>query len=67
MGGRFALSDDSHSTDQVGLNYSKVLAFMENTGITHIHCFTSKTDNSFHTTTVKAIPIEELKKHRFFT
>ncbi|THZ16613.1 histidinol phosphatase [Aureobasidium pullulans] len=45
-GGRFALSDDSHATSQVGLNFSKVLSFVENTGIEEIHYFTPKTDNN---------------------
>lgn len=66
MGGRFALSDDSHATDQVGLNFQKVLSFIESTGIDQVYCFTSKTDNSFDTSSVKTIPLDQLKKHKFF-
>ncbi|THV96067.1 histidinol phosphatase [Aureobasidium pullulans] len=65
-GGRFALSDDSHATSQVGLNFSKVLSFVENTGIEEIHYFTPKTDNSFDTSSTKSVSLEQLKKHKFF-
>lgn len=66
MGGRFALSDDSHATDQVGLNYKKVLSFVESTGIDQVYCFVSHTDNSFDTSSVKSISLDDLKKHKFF-
>ncbi|KAI4723530.1 histidinol phosphatase [Aureobasidium sp. EXF-10727] len=66
-GGRFALSDDSHATSQVGLNFSKVLSFLESTGIDQVYHFTSKTDNSFDTSSVKAVSLDQLKKHKFFT
>ncbi|KEQ73647.1 histidinol-phosphatase [Aureobasidium namibiae CBS 147.97] len=66
-GGRFALSDDSHATSQVGLNFSKVLAFIESTGIDQVYEFTSKTDNSFDTSSVKSVSLDQLKKHKFFT
>lgn len=39
MGGRFTLSDDSHATDQVGLNYHRVLDFLEAVGIKELHYF----------------------------
>lgn len=37
MGGRFCLSDDSHGTAQVGLNYHRVLSFIEKTGIQEVY------------------------------
>ncbi|KAI5285545.1 histidinolphosphatase [Ascosphaera aggregata] len=37
MGGRFCLSDDSHGTAQIGLNYHRVLAFIEKTGINEVY------------------------------
>jgi histidinol-phosphatase (PHP family) len=66
-GGRFALSDDSHATSQVGLNFQKVLSFLESTGIDKVYHFTSKTDNSFDTSSVKSVSLDQLKKHKFFT
>ncbi|KAG9518789.1 histidinol-phosphatase, partial [Aureobasidium melanogenum] len=65
-GGRFALSDDSHATSQVGLNFSKVLSFLESTSISQVYYFTSKTDNSFDTSFVKSVSLDQLKKHKFF-
>ncbi|KAI5254339.1 histidinol phosphatase [Aureobasidium subglaciale] len=65
-GGRFALSDDSHATSQVGLNFSKVLSFIESTGIDKVYFLTSKTDNSFDTSSAKPLSLDQLKKHKFF-
>ncbi|KAG9947786.1 histidinol-phosphatase, partial [Aureobasidium melanogenum] len=65
-GGRFALSDDSHATSQVGLNFSKVLSFLESTGISQVYHFISKSDNSFDTSTAKSVSLDQLKKHKFF-
>lgn len=36
-GGRFCLSDDSHSLKQVGLNYGKVLDYVESLGVQHLY------------------------------
>ncbi|RPB26027.1 histidinol phosphate phosphatase H [Terfezia boudieri ATCC MYA-4762] len=36
-GGRFCLSDDSHGASQVGLNYDKLLFYVESLGIENIH------------------------------
>jgi hypothetical protein len=35
--GRFTLSDDSHSLDQVGLNYSRVLKTIHKAGISQLY------------------------------
>lgn len=37
LGGRFCLSDDSHGIDQVGLNFHRVLDFVETVGISTLH------------------------------
>ncbi|KAF2201555.1 histidinol phosphate phosphatase H [Delitschia confertaspora ATCC 74209] len=37
MRGRFTMSDDSHSTDQVGTNYTRLLGFIRDTGIQEIY------------------------------
>jgi len=44
-----------------------VLAFIESTGIDQVYEFTSKTDNSFDTSSVKSVSLDQLKKHKFFT
>lgn len=36
MGGRFTLSDDSHSVGQVGLNFARVMESVKRAGITHL-------------------------------
>ncbi|KAF2423472.1 histidinol-phosphatase [Tothia fuscella] len=37
--GRFTLSDDSHSLDQIGFNYSRVLAAIQRIGITQLYYY----------------------------
>ncbi|ORY09527.1 Polymerase/histidinol phosphatase-like protein [Clohesyomyces aquaticus] len=36
MGGRFTMSDDSHSIDQVGTNYGRLLDFIQKTGMEEV-------------------------------
>lgn len=36
MGGRFAMSDDSHGTDQVATNYPRLLKFIQKVGIVEV-------------------------------
>jgi len=36
MGGGFVLSDDSHSVEQVGLNYDRVFEAVKKAGITRL-------------------------------
>lgn len=36
MGGRFAMSDDSHGTDQVGTNYTRLLNFIQKLGVKEV-------------------------------
>lgn len=69
LGGRFTLSDDSHGIDQIGLNFEKVLAFMENTGIKEVYCINSGHENDFKAAsqTARKIPMAELKKHGFWS
>jgi histidinol-phosphatase (PHP family) len=33
MGGRFAMSDDSHDVGQIGTNYPRLLEYMQKAGI----------------------------------
>ncbi|KAI5285207.1 histidinolphosphatase [Ascosphaera acerosa] len=37
LGGRFCLSDDSHGTAQIGLNYRRVLAYLEAVGVGEVY------------------------------
>lgn len=36
-GGRFTISDDSHGIEQVGLNYERVLTYIESLGLGELH------------------------------
>ncbi|GAB7357656.1 hypothetical protein MBLNU459_g0150t1 [Dothideomycetes sp. NU459] len=66
LGGRFTLSDDSHGTDQIGLNFGKVLQFLKNVGIQELHYLTSQTDNSFDTKRAQCISVSGLEDHKFW-
>ena len=37
MNGGFVMSDDSHGVDQIGTNYTRLLAFIQTAGIERIH------------------------------
>ncbi|KAL1296968.1 hypothetical protein AAFC00_004568 [Neodothiora populina] len=68
LGGRFTFSDDSHGTEQVGLNFEKVLKFMENTGINEVYCVTGGHNNDFKAAgqTARKVSVADLHKHKFF-
>ncbi|PGH15066.1 hypothetical protein AJ80_05691 [Polytolypa hystricis UAMH7299] len=72
--GRFCLSDDSHGIDQVGLNYHRVLEFVERVGIHTIHYLEHTPsqlpepfDGRFPNTRVESVTLEDLKKFPFWT
>lgn len=73
-GGRFCLSDDSHGVDQVGLNFHRVLSFMDDVGISTLHYLrrdenpepASMTDWRFPRTQICSIPVSEVRKLPFF-
>jgi len=76
MNGRFCLSDDSHGVPQVGLNYHRVLDFIDQTGISTLHFLDlstttgetlESTDSRFPKTQIRSIPVAELKKLPFWT
>lgn len=65
-GGRFCLSDDSHGVDQVGLNFHRVLAFVEQVGIPTLHYLqlsdgASSADGRFPRTQVESMSVEHVK------
>ncbi|KAL2832448.1 polymerase/histidinol phosphatase-like protein [Aspergillus cavernicola] len=71
-GGRFCLSDDSHGLDQVGLNYHRVLEFVDKVGISTLHHLDladgeTPADERFPRTVVRSVSVEEVKKMRFWT
>ncbi len=37
LGGRFTLSDDSHAIEQVGLNYHRLVDFIQSIGLDTVH------------------------------
>lgn len=68
-GGRFTLSDDSHGVDQVGLNYEKVLDFVEKTGIKEIHFLgrgSAGFDHRFPNVSMSSASLAALKGHAFW-
>ncbi|OJJ46478.1 hypothetical protein ASPZODRAFT_166724 [Penicilliopsis zonata CBS 506.65] len=74
-GGRFCLSDDSHGVDQVGLNFHRVVDFLDTVGIKTLHHLqladaTSQSaviDSRFPRTEICSTSVEELRKMAFFT
>lgn len=69
-GGWFALSDDSHGVDQVGLNYTRVLDFVDTAGIyslTYLQRGEKTTDERFPGISTSAVPLAQLRKHAFWT
>lgn len=73
LGGRFALSDDSHGVDQVGLNYQRVLESVRKAGIADIHHLEAATDpesqthdERFPTVQWRRVPVSELQDHAFW-
>lgn len=70
LGGRFCLSDDSHGIDQVGLNFHRVLDFVETVGISTLHYLqlsetdadtASSADGRFPRTQVASIGVSNAK------
>ncbi|KZF22333.1 histidinol-phosphatase [Xylona heveae TC161] len=68
--GRFALSDDSHSVEQIGLNYHLVLPFLEGAGIKTIHYLSRRSANSVSkheaSASVSELSTEDLKTLPFW-
>jgi histidinol-phosphatase (PHP family) len=62
LGGRFTLSDDAHATDQVGLNYAKVLSAIKAAGIEHIY-FCSPLTSTDAGVEFVSLPVADLADH----
>lgn len=70
LGGRFTLSDDSHGVEQVGLNYEKVLEFVESCGIKELHFLERggvAFDDRFPGVSVSSASLADLKGHAFWS
>ncbi|PWY64059.1 histidinol-phosphatase [Aspergillus heteromorphus CBS 117.55] len=73
-GGRFCLSDDSHGLDQVGLNFHRVVPFLEQAGISTMHYLAlgeadsggEKVDPRFPRTQIKSVALAEVKEMPFW-
>ncbi|KAI9751161.1 MAG: hypothetical protein M4579_006179 [Chaenotheca gracillima] len=73
-GGKFALSDDSHSIAQVGTNYKLLLDFIVETGIPALSFLETTAPGSgqgpfarFPDTVVRTIELDALKRKQFWT
>ena len=75
-GGRFCLSDDSHGLEQVGLNFHRVVPFLEQVGVSKLHYLglgeggggddDAPVDARFPRTQIKEVSLEEVKKMSFW-
>ena len=69
MKGRFTLSDDSHGVEQLGTKYDRALQFSKTTSIQQVFCFEpgpSESGGRLENTTLRAVGLEELEKHKFW-
>ncbi|ONH67354.1 Histidinol-phosphatase [Cyberlindnera fabianii] len=65
--GRFCFSDDSHAIAQVGLNYHKVLKYIdEDLKLDNIYYLDIHWDGERKTVSVESLPIVEVKKAKFW-
>ncbi|GKZ83919.1 histidinolphosphatase [Aspergillus niger] len=70
-GGRFCLSDDSHGLEQVGLNFHRVVPFLEQVGVSRLHYLAlgegdAPVDARFPRTQIKEVTLEEVKNMSFW-
>ncbi|KAI2828978.1 hypothetical protein CBS63078_3731 [Aspergillus niger] len=70
-GGRFCLSDDSHGLAQVGLNFHRVVPFLEQVGVSRLHYLAlgegdAPVDARFPRTQIKEVTLEEVKNMSFW-
>lgn len=64
------MSDDSHGTDQVGLNYERVLEFVEKIGIQDLHFLergNAASDPRFPNVCNSSARVVDLKHHAFWS
>lgn len=71
IGGRFTLSDDSHGVEQVGLNYGKVLRYLEQLRLERIYYLEKLPGGEvavdmLDACAVRSMTVEELKRETFW-
>jgi histidinol-phosphatase (PHP family) len=69
LGGRFTMSDDSHSIDQIGTNYPRLLEFVKETGIQELHYATEapqNLDRQANTWRFTSMSVDEVSKLPFW-
>jgi histidinol-phosphatase (PHP family) len=69
MGGGFVMSDDSHGIDQIGTNYSRLLAFIQKAGIEQVYYADSaaiRKDRRFPNAGFSSITVTELAQLPFW-
>lgn len=72
LDGRFTLSDDAHSSEQVGLNYARTLEYVKSLGLTKL-CYLEKLPmgemaiDVLDACAVRTMSIEELEMEPFWT
>lgn len=72
LDGRFTLSDDAHSCEQVGLNYARTLEYVKSLGLTKL-CYLEKLPmgeiavDVLDACAVRTMSIEELEMEPFWT
>lgn len=69
LGGAFVMSDDSHGIDQIGTNYTRLLAFIQKAGIDEIHFIDGagvRVDSRFSSAGFSRIATSELAKSPFW-
>ncbi|CUS10819.1 unnamed protein product [Tuber aestivum] len=70
-GGRFTLSDDSHCVSDVGLNYHRLLSYIQEIGLQEVHYLVKlpmgeTAVNVLDACAVRRMPIGELTQQRFW-
>lgn len=70
-GARFCLSDDSHSVEQMGLNYHIVIPYLESLGVERVHYLEKlpmgqMAVDMLGSLKVSSVSIVELKKSLFW-
>ena len=70
FGGGFVISDDSHGIDQIGTNYTRLLAYIQKTGIQEIRYVDQdgiRKDGRFPNSGFSTITVAELARSKFWT
>lgn len=71
LGGRFTLSDDSHCVAQVGLNYGRLLGFVESLGLGEVYYLEKlpmgeMAMDVLDACAVRQVTVAELREERFW-